>query len=577
MKDNITKAWERLEAGKGFNQRLDPPYYDMVDTNWEMFKGNQYVNSGTDDGLPRPVMDIIKRTITFFVASLTTAPSKVSFSQLAKRPGSNVDDIDMEVLNAEMDAICERIKLQSKIRDMYKDAAITGDFALHLYMDSNKKPYGGAYSEVEGEICCDVVDGNNVYFGNPNSIKTDEAQPYILITGRDMIKDLQEEYAEHNKDKTELASDNDNEYQAGNDAKIEIEDLEGNGKATYVIMYERKRDKKTKEYKIFVSKSIKDTVIYKDVDTGLTLYPVVWGNWERQKNNYHGLALCTTIIPNQIFINRMFAMAMKNLMDTAFPKAVYNADRISGWSNKIGTAIGIKGLQPGESVKSVADYLNTGTMSPQIIQMINLAWDYTKESLGVTDSLTGSVNPEQASGAAISVTAKQAAIPLTNPKNNMYDALESFGNIVLDMTSSLYGERPVIADSDTAEGEKTVVLYDFSRLKGVYLSTKVDVGAITPYDEMADRMTYESFLERGMVTFEEFIDAYPDLFKNKDKILARITAPPMLPPTEEPQTSAQDNGAQYEEMLASMPPDQQQAFMQLSPEEQQALADEYLQ
>lgn len=570
MRDEMTKAWERLEAGKGFNQRLDPPLYDMVDTNWEMFKGNQYVNSGTNDELPRPVFNIIKRIITFFVASLTTAPSKVYFSQLAKKPGSDVDELDIEVLNAEWESFAERIKLESKIRDMYKDGAITGDMALHVYMDAEKKPYNGVYSDIEGELCCEIVDGVNVYFGNPNNINA-SAQPYILVTGRDMVKNLQAEYDEYQKDKQELKADNDNEYQAGEDAKIEIEDLDGTGKATYIIMYEMKKNKQGVKT-VHASKSIKDRDIYSDIDTELSHYPVPFDNWERQKNNYHGLALCTTIIPNQIFINRMFAMAMKNLMDTAFPKAIYNKDKIAEWTNKVGGAIGVKGLQPNENIAQFATYLNVGNMSPQVIQMINLAWDYTKESLGGNDAMMGSVNPEQASGAAISVTAKQASIPLTTPKNNMYDLLENLGNVFLDMVTTYYGERPVImTDKDT--GKKTVIMYDFSRLKGVYLSTKVDIGAITPYDEMADRMTYENFLQQGMVTFEEYIDAYPDLFKNKDKILGRLKTPqtqPMVQQAPQPQVNPLD------EMMALLPPDQQQALLQLPPEQQQELMNQFM-
>ena len=35
--------------------------------------------------------------------------------------------------------------------------------------------------------------------------------------------------------------------------------------------------------------------------------------WEEQKNQYHGRALVTELIPNQIFINRMFASAMRHL------------------------------------------------------------------------------------------------------------------------------------------------------------------------------------------------------------------------------------------------------------------------
>ena len=64
------------------------------------------------------------------------------------------------------------------------------------------------------------------------------------------------------------------------------------------------------------------------MDTGLTRYPIAWGNWEKQKNQYHGRALVTGLIPNQIFINQMFATAMRHLQLMAFPKTVYLQDLI---------------------------------------------------------------------------------------------------------------------------------------------------------------------------------------------------------------------------------------------------------
>lgn len=558
-----TKIFEKVEAGKRFNLRQDIPYYTLVDTNWEMFKGNQYVNSDTSDKLPKPIFNIIKRVITFFIASLTSSPVKVYFSKLVK--SDNISDEDLKILNDAFNNFAERVKLQSVVRDSYKDAAITGDFAWHLYVDPDKKPYGGKYSDVIGELCLEIVDGVNVYLGNPND-RVIENQPYVIITGRDLVENLNKEVKEHN-----ILPDDDTEYQAGLDSRIEIDDVEGTGKATYAIMYYKKKVKEDgKEVeRVFVSKATEEVEIYSDVDTGLSLYPVVFENWERLKNNYHGLALCTAIIPNQIFINRMFAMAMKNLMDTAFPKAVYDKEKLGGWSNQVGVAIGVEKMNPGESIKNVAGYLEPGTMSPQIIQVLNLAWDYTKETLGANDAMMGSVNPEQASGVAISVTAKQAAIPLTGPRDNMYDALECLGNIFIDAVSNLYGQRPVASEME--DGEREMVDYDFSKLKNVYLSTKVDVGAVTPYDEMADRMTYENFLRDGLVTFEEFLEAFPDLFKNRDKILERIESEKMQQaPQEAPQTSVED-------IVAQMSPEMQQQFMSLPPEQQEQLLAEYMQ
>ena len=43
-----------------------------------------------------------------------------------------------------------------------------------------------------GKICAEMVDGSNVMFGNANNNEV-EKQPYIIIVGRDLAKNLQEE------------------------------------------------------------------------------------------------------------------------------------------------------------------------------------------------------------------------------------------------------------------------------------------------------------------------------------------------------------------------------------------------
>lgn len=71
---------------------------------------------------------------------------------------------------------------------------------------------------------------------------------------------------------------------------------------------------------VHVTKATKDCNIFEDVDTGLSRYPIAWGNWERQKNQYHGRALVTGIVPNQIFINSMMALVFRHLQLQSFPR-----------------------------------------------------------------------------------------------------------------------------------------------------------------------------------------------------------------------------------------------------------------
>src|SRR5699024_9675113 len=138
-------------------------------------------------------------------------------------------------------------------------------------------------------------------------------------------------------------------------------DLHGD-KALYVYLYTR-----DEAGKIRVTKATKTAVIYENVETGLSRYPIAWGNWEKQKNQYHGRALVTGIIPNQIFINTMFAMVMRHLQLMGFPKTVYNADLVGQWSNEIGQTIAVRGLQPGQPISQVAYNLQPADMSAQIL------------------------------------------------------------------------------------------------------------------------------------------------------------------------------------------------------------------
>lgn len=558
----MLKEWEWFEAGRRFNNQQDPPHYNMTKTNWDFFNGLQWENSGASPDLPQPVFNLTNRVISFFVASLTSNAVKVSFDAIAGKYLSEESDVDIDILNASFEYFAEKTKLQDKVREMYLNSAITGDMCLHVIYDPNKKQYDGKFSEVEGDLITEVIDSNNLYLGNPNT-RAIQTQPHVIISGRATVKELQEEYdsMKGNEDyKVTADSHLDDE-----DDLIELDDVDDLGKATYIICYTKKKVK-TEDGKerttVMVSKLIKDKYIYQDIDTELSLYPVVFNNWENQRNTYHGRAQCTSILPNQIFINRMFAMAMQSLILTAFPKIVYDRDKITSVSNKIGASIGISGMSPGTNIRNIIDYVQPGNMSPQIAQVIELTMDYTKDMLGANSALLGTVNPEQASGTAITIAARQSGVPLENPKNNMYELLEDLGNVYLDMITTYFGERPVVMDN---EEEKVVVLFDFNRLKDIYMSAKVDVGATTYFNEIAMIQTLDNLLASDRITFEDYLERVPDDYIMKRSDLLRKEKEKNAPMEQEV------------DPLAQLSPEMQAEFAQLPPEQQEQYLQEFAQ
>ena len=49
-------------------------------------------------------------------------------------------------------------------------------------------------------------------------------------------------------------------------------------------------------------------ILRQPYDTQYRRYPLVWLNWDYIPDCYHGQAMITGLIPNQKFINKMFAM-----------------------------------------------------------------------------------------------------------------------------------------------------------------------------------------------------------------------------------------------------------------------------
>lgn len=567
-KDNCTADWLKYEQGKTYNRKLKPSYYDNISINWDFYNGNQY--PGLEDvDLPKPVFNIINRLVSYFVSALTSTKVATSIEPLAY----NDDDASFEnetnaanIANAEIGNLFDKFRMQQKVRDALIDGSVGGDYCAHIMFDPNAEAYGGAFENVQGEIQMELVDGSNVYMGNANNPRVD-IQPYIIIAGRASVEDLKKEAEQYKNKDISISDDKDYEEQVGQGGQIEVEAEEGTNKATYIIIY-RKGD----NGRILVSKSVQSAYIYKDIDTGLKKYPIAWGNWEKQKNQYHGKALVTGLIPNQIYINKMFAMLMYFLMNNAFPKPVYDADKIAAWTTDLGVALPVRNLQPGESVRNAASYLDFGQSSMQVTQTIDLAMQYTKEMTGATDAALGETRPDNA--AAVIAVQRQSSIPLENPKSNMYEWVYDICMILLDMMGAKYGVRPIVME---VEGQKQYVPFDFTGFSKLNLNVSVDIGSGSYWSEIANLQTLDNLLSQEKITFIQYLERIPENYiPKRDELIneikeqeeqAQMMAPEMAPPMEE--EAPQMDFEQMAQFVESLPEDVQQQIMSLPEGEQE--------
>lgn len=552
---NIDKDWALYESGIRYNNALygsDKNYYDTIDTNIAFANGDQWRNV-VADGLPKPVFNIIKRVKQFKIASLKTDDIAISIAPMEYRPQSmeptmqkNVRDTDLA--NAEIRNILENINFDSLSRTLLADGFDTGDWCLHWYFDNDEQPFKQTNPNIRGIIKAEIIDATNVMFGNPNTRKV-EKQPYILLIGRDLVRNLREEYKANNSDDgwRYIESDSDTKNQMGDNGKVEV-DADGYQKALYVIKYFKKNGK------IYAHKFVKGHYIYENKDTGLDYYPIAFNNWEEVKGSYHGRAETTGILPNQIAINKMFAMVIYHLMLTAFPTAVYDADRIENWTNEIGAQIPITNLN-GDSIRNVAGYLEPATMSGQIMSAIELAMQYTKETLGVGDASLGNVTMNNAT--AIIAIQKSAAVPLENVKAAYYEFVEDCGRIMIDMMATYYGIRPVVVTS--GNNNREVQDFDFSKLKGMWLHIKTDVGSASYFSEVASLQTLDNLLNNGMIEFVEYLKRVPDeLIPQKQELINAIESKDLY------KTAIYNLMGQF---IDTLPPEERANLMQLNPEQ----------
>ena len=560
--------WKKYESGISYNSNFKPNYYESIKVHHDFYNGDQWQGVAGDEKLPHPTFNIIKRVVEFDIASLTSSDISVNVEPLEYNSNDvSEDELDTSAfINAEIKNIFEKWNMRSKKKDLLLDGAITGDMCAHFIFNANKKPYRGKFPQIKGEIEMELIDCVNVIFGNPN-IRDVEKQPWIIIVGRDVVKNLKEE-AKKNQDN--IKPDNDTEYQSSDfaDAEIEIEE-DNEKKALYIYYYEKKKVKqkvkRTDELtqqtieveeeteKVFVSKCTKDAIIYENVDLGTTRYPIAFSNWFKQKNTFHGRGMVEGIEPNQIAINKLFAMVIYHQMMTAFPTAVYDGDVIKSWSNEIGTAFKLNGTaMKGRSLKDVAGYLEPANMSEWIVKIIDLAFQYTKECLGVSDAALGQIDPKNTS--AIIAVQKSTAVPLENIKDNLYDLIEQIVLILLDMMAAKYGNRPVVVTKK--DGSRIAEMFDFAQLKDMDLKTSVDVGETTYYSEIAAVQTLDNLLQNGMIEMIDYLERIPkEMIPRKEELIAKIK--------EKEQVVKEQGYAEMAEFVAILPPQLQQKLQEI--------------
>ena len=488
-------------AGIQFNNGID--LYECVSVNEDFFIGKQW-EGVRSNGLPTPVFNFLKRVVLFSVANVSTDNLKLHAKPLASSgqyPAKILEALT-DIINDQFSQIFEFNKMGSCIREFTRNAAVDGDGCTYTYWDPDVET--GQPSQ--GAIRTEVLANTQVLFGNPNS-RDVQSQPYILIERRMMVSEAKRRARANGVSEDEVDSITADTKESGNN----FMDTLGGNKVTVLLRLWKDEETGT----VHGFECTKNAVVREEWDLGITLYPVTWMNWDYVQDCYHGQAMITGLIPNQIFVNKLFAMSMISLMTLAYPKVIFDKTKVSKWSNRVGAAIAVNG-----NVDGVAKIIDPATISPQISQFIDLAISYTQKFLGASDVALGDTRPDNTS--AIIALQRAAATPMELTKQNLLQSIEDLGRIYMEFMGEYYGER-YVEIPNPYDQSKVVIPFDFSTLQMVHFSVDLDVGASSYWSEIASMQTLDNLLMQGKIDTVEYLKRLPaGQIADKETLIAAL-------------------------------------------------------
>ena len=506
-KPDVQWGWRYYTESVSYNTRLN--LQETVRANENFYVGKQWEGIQAN-GLPTPQFNFLKRTVGHTVASILSDDVRITATPLEAAPNEKELIDPVRIVNEEFSRLLEQVKFSRLQKIFVRDAAVRGDGCMYTWWDEDA-PAG---KNQKGRIRTEIVKNTRVFFGNPADAQV-QTQPWIMIERRDMVRSARKRAVEYDAKDWEQILPDDAENQEAVDSQKRTDD-----KVTCVTLMWKDDEKG----EVWACEFTQNVMIRKPYNTNLRLYPLVWLSWDYVDESYHGQAMLTGLLPNQIFVNKIWAMSALNMYRSAFGKYVYDKTKISHIDNRVGAAIPVVGNVDG-AIKAI----DPPAIHPQVFQYITAAIDTTQETLGATEASLGEGKAYNTS--AVLALQKASSTPHVVTQQNAYDQDEDQGRIWLEFMTVYYGKRTVdmamtdemramfeqanqlaeMAGQPPMEIPDTVpVDFDFGSLRDHEMNIRIDAGASSYFSEIASMDTLSNLLDRGVINGVQFLERVPD-------------------------------------------------------------------
>ena len=467
MKITPKEIYSEYQKAREYKSQIgDKGIYEQNKRNERFFVGDQW--HGAKCGSERPLVryNIIKRIGDYKKAMIGASPIAIMYSadgvpntlgiadkisevkksiangEFAEFDTNTGEIPDVNEINLVMSALgdyekttAERLKYNQLLAKVLDNAYISGESILYTYWNPDIKT--GLYADDErkvaitGDIDCDVLDIENVYYGDAQCEEI-QNQPFIIISQRKSVAELKREAKRNRVDNVDdIKADKDNGYEAGDRSELEPDETK---KATVLTKMWKEYDDNG-DYTIKAIKVTENVVIRKEWDLNVRLYPLASFRWDIRRNSAYGESEITYLIPNQIAINRMITSNVWAVMIKGMPIMLVDGEVITGpVTNDPGQIIKCYGNTAG-----AISYVNPPNFSPAFNENIASLVSQTMMQAGANDAALGNMNPDNTS--AIIALREAATMPLQMLQNRYYQFCEDVARIWAEFWVSMYGKR----------------------------------------------------------------------------------------------------------------------------------------
>lgn len=508
MKTSPAEIWSEYEKLSQYLLRYD--VYDIVKTNENFYDGRQWEGLNAKN-LPKPVFNVLQRVGKYMVATIGSNDIAIMMTPYSE---SDEDIQRADIIAKEITNIIDQAQMKEDSKIVIRNAFVDGAG----YMMQSFDPYFETGQLMKGKVVNQVVDNTNVLFGNPYS-NIIQKQPYIIVVLRQDISQVREEAKRLGLKEEDIDSIKpDYGYEYAND-----EEQIGNLVTVLLKFYKKRTTKKVmeldpfgvpvevdkEETTVWFTKCTHNVMLMEPTDLGYKRYPLSCFGWDPMKNSYLYNSPMTAVIPNQIFINKTYAIAQMYGLQSAFPKIIYDKSKVDIQDLADNLVMGTAGV---DIMGKFLDFIKIPDFSGSIIELARDVIAQTKELMGATDASLGNVKPDNTS--AIIALQETSTVPLEIQKQCFYRFWEDTVRNVIDIVTTTYGTRQVITS------DRSLATIHFDELKDLNYILNVEIGNSAQFSEIAQINTLDKLVQAGYITPDDYMDAIPSKYiPQKEKLL----------------------------------------------------------